>query len=778
MTHAHGCAHAASQSADAATAPDPVCGMTVKIEGAKHTFEHGGRPYYFCSARCRERFAASPASFLDPAPKPPPAAAAGVVHTCPMHPEIRQIGPGSCPLCGMALEPAQVSLDDGPNPELLDFSTRMWIAAALAVPVMALDMGAHLVGRPVLPPPWDAWAQAILATPVVWWAGWPFFVRGWASIVQRSPNMFTLIALGVGAAWSWSALAVLAPGLFPHSAHGGHGGPPLYFEAAAVVVTLVLLGQVLELRARERVGGAIKALLALAPRSARRVRADGAEEDVSIDAILVGDRLRVRPGEKIPVDGTTLDGESAVDESSFTGEPIPVTKRTGAALLGGSLNGSGSLLMRATRVGADTALSRIVQRVAEAQRSRAPIQKLADRVASWFTPAVVVVAVLTFVAWIALAPPPAVASGLAAAVAVLIIACPCALGLATPMGVMVGVGRGATAGLLIRDAEALQRLETIDTLAVDKTGTLTDGKPTLTAVETVEGFDESEALRIAAALERGSEHPIAAAILAGAEARKLPRSLASGFKAHIGKGIEGVVDGKPALLGGAAWLGERGVALGVMEAQAEGLRSEGATAMLLAVDGRAVAAIAVGDPIRSSAVDALVALRHQGVRIVMMTGDAPTTARAVAARLGIEEVHAGVAPEDKARLVAELKAAGRRVAMAGDGVNDAPALAAADVGIAMGGGADVAIESAGVTLLRGDLAGVVRALTLAKATMRNIRQNLALAFVYNVAAIPLAAGVLYPWTGLLLTPAVAALAMSLSSVSVIANALRLRTLNL
>jgi P-type Cu+ transporter len=755
---------------------DPVCGMTVDPATARHSLEHGGRRFFFCSAGCKSKFAAEPHRYLTPKAAAPESSA-GTIYTCPMHPQIRQVGPGACPICGMALEPVATSADDAPNAELADMTRRFWIGLALTVPVFALEMGGHLLGI-MLDSKVSGAIQLVLATPVALWAGWPFFVRGWASIVNRRLNMFTLIAMGVGVAWAYSVAAVLAPGAFPQAFRDEAGAVPVYFEAAAVITVLVLLGQVLELRARERTGGAIKALLNLAPKTARRLRADGADEEVALDQVQVGDRLRVRPGEKVPVDGELLEGRVAVDESLVTGESMPVTKEAGAKLVGGSLNKTGSFVMRAERVGADTLLARIVQMVAEAQRSRAPIQRMADQVSAWFVPAVLAAAATAFAAWAALGPEPRFAHALVAAVSVLIIACPCALGLATPMSIMVGVGRGAQAGVLIKNAEALERFETIDTLVVDKTGTLTEGRPALVAIRPAPGFDEAELLRLAASLERGSEHPLADAILRAATDRNLTLSEASDFDSPVGVGVRGTVDGRRIVLGGARMMAQEGADLAPLAAQAEEIQRDGATAVFAAVDGRLAGVLGVADPIKATTADAVRALRAGGVRLVMMTGDNRVTALAVARRLGIDDVEAEVLPEDKARVVARLRGEGRVVAMAGDGVNDAPALAAADVGVAMGAGADVAIESAGVTLLRGDLMGLARARRLSRAVMRNIRQNLVFAFVYNVAGVPIAAGVLYPAFGLLLSPQIAAAAMALSSVSVIANALRLRGVKL
>jgi Cu+-exporting ATPase len=745
--------------------------MSVDPVTAKHRFTYKGQEYLFCSGRCRERFAADPDSFLKPK-QPAPAAQAGTIYTCPMHPEIRQVGPGSCPICGMALEPEQVSLDDAPDPELIDMTRRFWIALALTLPVFVLEMGAHLGVMNLVSQTTSNWISLALATPVVLWAGAPFFARGWRSVVTRNLNMFTLIAMGTGVAWVYSVVATLAPQLFPPAFRDHHGAVAVYFEAAAVITVLVLLGQVLELRARNQTSGAIRALLGLAPKTARRIGADG-DEDVALDLIAVGDLLRVRPGEKIPVDGVVTEGRSSVDESMVTGESMPVTKAEGARVIGGTVNQSGGLVLRADKVGRDTMLSRIVDMVAKAQRSRAPIQRLADTVAGWFVPAVIAAAVLAFAAWATFGPEPRLSFGLVAAVTVLIIACPCALGLATPMSIMVGIGRGAHAGILVRDAEALERLETIDTLVIDKTGTLTEGKPKVVGITAAEGFEESELLRLAASVERSSEHPLAQAILNAATERGLNLADVSDFAAPSGKGASGTIDGKQVALGNAMLMSELKVATSALDSSAETARQGGATAIYVAIDGRAAGVIAIADPIKPSAQAALKALRSDGLRIVMLTGDNRTTALAVAKALGVDEVEAEVLPERKSEVVERLRKEGRRVAMAGDGVNDAPALAAADVGIAMGTGTDVAIESAGITLLTGDLMGLVRARQLSKATMRNIRQNLAFAFVYNAAGVPIAAGVLYPLFGILLSPMLGAAAMALSSVSVIGNALRL-----
>ncbi|MGY1424315.1 copper-transporting P-type ATPase [Lysobacter sp. A289] len=702
------------------------------------------------------------------------------IYTCPMHPEIRRDGPGNCPICGMALEPDVATADDGPNPELADMTRRFWIGLVLTLPVFVLEMGGHLFPaiHRLVPPTTSAWIQFALATPVVWWAGWPFFQRAWASLVTRNLNMFTLIAMGTGVAWTYSAVATLMPGLFPPAFRAADGSVAVYFEAAAVITVLVLLGQVLELRAREQTSGAIKALLDLAPKTARRIDASGEESDVPVEEVEIGDRLRVRPGENVPVDGVVVDGRSAVDESMVTGESMPVTRSVDDPVIGGTLNQSGALIIRAEKVGRDTLLSRIVQMVADAQRSRAPIQRMADRVSGWFVPAVIAAAIVTFIVWSIVGPEPRMAYGLVAAVSVLIIACPCALGLATPMSIMVGVGKGAQLGVLIKNAEALEHLEKVDTLVVDKTGTLTEGKPSVTGIVPAEGFDEEAILRLAAGVERASEHPLALAIVDAAKSRGIVIPDVTGFDSPTGKGVLGTVEGKFVSLGNAAFLAEQCVDTAALADQADGLRGEGATAIYIGVSGRAAGILAIADPIKDTTAPALQALRDDGIRIVMLTGDNRTTALAVARTLGIDEVEADVLPDGKSDVVSRLRAEGRVVAMAGDGVNDAPALAAADVGIAMGPGTDVAMESAGVTLLKGDLMGIVRARQLSEATMRNIRQNLLFAFAYNAAGIPIAAGVLYPFFGILLSPIIAAAAMTLSSVSVIGNALRLRLLKL
>jgi Cu+-exporting ATPase len=770
MDHEHSSPSPWSGEGGDACLTDPVCGMMVDPATSRHRFEHASNTFHFCCAGCRDKFAADPERFL--APKVQPPATPGSVYTCPMHPEIRQTGPGSCPICGMALEPITVTAEPGANPELVDMTRRLWIGAALTVPVVALDMLPHLGVN-------ANWPQLILATPIVVWAGWPFFRRGWDSLLHRSLNMFTLIALGTGAAWAYSIVATLAPGLFPAGFHAPDGDVAVYFEPAAVITVLVLVGQVLELRAREQTGGAIRALLNLAPKTARRITDSGDdEEEVPLEQIHPGDRLRVRPGDSVPVDGEVLDGAGAVDEAMVTGEAMPVTKRPGDHVIGGTINGTGALIIRADRVGSETVLARIVAMVAEAQRSRAPIQRLADFVAGWFVPAVIAAALIAFAAWAVWGPPPALAYALIAAVSVLIIACPCALGLATPMSIMVGIGKGASVGVLIRSAEALERLEKVDTLVLDKTGTLTEGRPRVVTVVRTGEWSETEVLTVAASVERASEHPLAAAVVAAAHERGMPLVEPENFRSLTGMGVTGEVGGKAVALGNSNLLRDLGIKLGELESTAEQLRRGGATALFLAVDGKAAAVIAIADPIKPTTSDALRLLRALGLRIVMLTGDNRTTAGAVAGRLDIAEVVADVLPADKHDLVRRLKHEGHVVAMAGDGVNDAPALAAADIGIAMGTGTEVAIASAGITLVKGDLTGIVRATLLSRATMRNIRQNLFFAFIYNAIGIPIAAGVLYPVAGILLSPVIAALAMSFSSVSVIANALRLRRLRL
>ena len=764
-------------SAAAGAAIDPVCGMSVDPATAQHKAEYAGETYYFCCNGCRTKFAADPEKYLKP--REPEPIIEGAIYTCPMHPEIRQVGPGTCPICGMALEPELATADSGPNPELLDMTRRFWIGLALAIPVMAVEMGGHFM-------PADKWLthananiiQFAFATPVVLWAGWPFFVRGAQSLVTRNLNMFTLIGMGTGVAYIYSLVATFAPGVFPPAFRGHDGSVAVYFEAASMITVLVAMGQVLELRAREATSGAIKALLKLAPTTARRVKEDGSDEEVALDAVAVGDQLRVRPGDKVPLDGVVLEGHSSVDESMVTGESMPVSKDKDARVIGGTLNASGSFVMRADKIGRDTLLAQIVQMVATAQRSRAPIQRLADQVSGWFVPTVIAVALIAFASWATFGPEPRFAFGLVAAVSVLIIACPCALGLATPMSIMVGVGRGAQAGVLIKNAESLERMEKIDTLVVDKTGTLTEGKPKVTAVVPLAGFDEGQVLRLAASVERGSEHPLAAAIVAAALARNIEIGTVRGFDAPAGKGVIGMVEGERLALGTAAFLKELNIDTSSLVDEAEKLRREGATAVMLAVDGKPAGVIAIADPIKATTPQALKALAADGIRVVMLTGDNRTTAEAVAKRLGIKEIEAEVLPDQKGAVIERLRKEGRVVAMAGDGVNDAPALAAAEIGIAMGSGSDVAIESAGITLLKGDLNGIVKARALSAAVMHNIRQNLLLAFVYNSAGVPIAAGILYPVFGILLSPIIAAAAMALSSVSVVGNALRLRRITL
>jgi Cu+-exporting ATPase len=749
---------------------DPVCGMAVDPATAKHRADYRGQTYYFCASGCRAKFVADPQKYLGK--REPEPVIEGAIYICPMHPEIRQQGPGACPICGMALEPEMPTADTGPNPELADMSKRFWVGLVLTIPVMVLEMSRHF-GLDLMSPALSNLYQFALATPVVLWAGWPFFVRGAQSLVTRNLNMFTLIAMGSGVAYVYSVIATFAPGIFPE-AFRGHGAPAVYFEAASMITVLVLVGQVLELRAREATSGAIKALLDLAPKTTRRVRDDGSDEEIALDSVAVGDKLRVRPGDKVPVDGIVLDGHSSIDESMVTGESMPVSKDKDSRVIGGTINKSGSFTMRADKIGRDTLLSQIVLMVASAQRSRAPIQRLADRVASWFVPTVIAVALIAFAAWATFGPEPRFAYGLVAAVSVLIIACPCALGLATPMSIMVGVGRGAQEGVLIKNAEALERMESVDTLVIDKTGTLTEGKPKVVAIVPAEGFDEAQVLRFAASAERGSEHPLAAAIVAAAAERKIDLAPVRGFNAPAGKGVVGMVERKRLALGNAAFLIELNIDTAALTEEAERLRQDGATAIFLGVNGKLAGVIAVADPIKPSTPDALKAVVASGLRVVMLTGDNRTTALAVAKRLGITEVEAEVLPDQKSAVIEKLAREGRVVAMAGDGVNDAPALAAAQVGIAMGTGSDVAIESAGITLLKGDLTGIVKARALSKAVMHNIRQNLFFAFIYNSAGVPIAAGVLYPLFGLLLSPIIAAAAMALSSVSVVGNALRLR----
>ncbi|MDP3377886.1 MAG: heavy metal translocating P-type ATPase [Brevundimonas sp.] len=779
--HNHASGHAccgAKASDGAATVKDPVCGMSVDPTATAHRASHDGQDYFFCSAECRTKFIGDPMRYLNPPVEAEPAVP-GAIYTCPMHPEIRQEGPGSCPICGMALEPETVTAEAPPNHELIDFTRRFWVGLVLTLPVFALEMGGHLANLHMfIPGQMSNWIQFALATPVVLWCGWPFFERGWTSLRTRRLNMFTLIAMGVGVAWLYSVVAVVAPTLFPPAFLKADGSAPVYFEAAAVITVLVLVGQILELRAREQTSGAIRALLDLTPKTARRIRADGIDEDVSLDQIAVSDRLRVRPGEKIPVDGELLEGRVAVDESMVTGESMPVTKDVGDRVVAGALNKTGSFIMRADKVGADTLLAQIVQMVAQAQRSRAPIQRLADTVSGWFVPTVIAIALLAAVVWGLVGPEPRLSYALVAAVSVLIIACPCALGLATPISIMVGVGRGAHAGVLIKNAEALERFEKVDTLVLDKTGTLTEGRPSVTAILPALGFVEADILRLSASLERGSEHPLADAIVRAAKDRDIPLTEAADFDSPVGRGVRGTIEGRQVALGNTRFLGELSIDVSALEPKAEALRHDGATAIFVAIDGKAAGVIGIADPIKATTPAAILALKAAGLRLVMMTGDNRTTAEAVARRLGIDEVQAEVLPQDKASVVQQLRSQGRIVAMAGDGVNDAPALAAADVGVAMGAGSDVAIESAGVTLLGGDLQGIVRARRLSRAVMGNIRQNLVFAFGYNALGIPVAAGLLYPVFGWLLSPALAALAMALSSVSVIGNALRLRAVRL
>jgi Cu+-exporting ATPase len=756
---------------------DPVCGMSVEPRTAQHRTEHAGRSYLFCSGRCHERFIAEPARYLTPSAAAPPTATKETQWTCPMHPQIVRAEAGSCPICGMALEPMMPAAGAAANPELRDMTRRFWVGVALSLPLLAISMADHIAKPAIdalIAPQSAVWVQLVLATPVVLWGGWPFFRRGWASLVRRRLNMFTLIALGTGVAYLYSLAAALAPGIFPSSFRTPEGQVALYFEAAAVIVTLVLLGQVLELRARSQTGSAIRALLDLAPKHARLVRDDGSEQDIPLEMVVVGNQLRVRPGEKVPVDGVVLDGHSAVDESMITGEPVPAEKAPGDRVSGATVNTSGSFVMHAERVGSDTLLAQIVHMVAEAQRSRAPIQSLVDAISAWFVPAVILTAAVTFVIWSIWGPPPTMGFALVNAVAVLIIACPCALGLATPMSIMVGTGRGARAGVLVKNAEAIEVMEKMDTLVVDKTGTLTLGTPHLVGITATGAVGEGELLRLVASLERGSEHPLAAAIVKGAEERGVKLGSVNDFASQTGKGVIGSVDGRRVAVGNQALFASLGVDPGGLPERADELRGEGQGVMLVAVDGRAAGLVAVADPIKESASGALEALRQEGVRVVMLTGDSHTTAQAVARRLGIDEVVAEVLPDQKASVVKKLQDQGRLVAMAGDGINDAPALAQAQVGIAMGTGTDVAMESAAVTLIKGDLQGIVRARRLSRATMRNIRQNLFFAFVFNALAIPIAAGILYPAFGLLLNPMIASAAMSLSSVSVIGNALRLR----
>ncbi|WP_188644618.1 heavy metal translocating P-type ATPase [Tsuneonella deserti] len=777
---ADGMHHGHDSDGEGALVTDPVCGMKVDARTAEHRHEHGRTVHYFCSAGCLQKFTADPSKYLI-AERPDPAviaAAPGTIWTCPMHPEIRRDGPGSCPICGMALEPLEPTLEEGPNPELADMTRRFWISAVFTVPLALLVVAQELIGIELLPMRTFVWVQFVLATPVVLWGGWPFFERFWASLKTRKLNMFTLIGLGIGVAYGYSVVATLAPDDFPASLRTMGGLVPVYFEAAAVITTLVLLGQVLELRARSATGQAIRSLLGLAPKTARRVHPDGSEEDIPLDHVQVGDLLRIRPGEKVPVDGLVSDGRSSVDESMISGEPVPVEKTAGDRVIGATVNGTGSLVMKADRVGRDTVLSQIVRMVAEAQRSRAPIQALADKVSAWFVPAVVLVALIAFAVWNFVGPEPRVAHALVNGVAVLIIACPCALGLATPMSIMVGTGRGAMAGVLVKNAEALELMEKIDTLVVDKTGTLTLGKPKLVGVTASGDFVQDDVLKLAAALERGSEHPLAAAIVEGAQERGLAIPVSSDFQSHTGKGVSGKVGGRAVFLGNKAMLADNGISTQALEGKADEHRADGEGVMFLGVDGALAGLVVVADPIKESAVEAVAELRRANIHVVMMTGDNRRTAEAVARRVGIDEVLSEVLPDQKQAKVEDLRRAGRRVAMAGDGINDAPALAAADVGIAMGTGTDVAMESAAVTLVKGDLSGIVRARHLSRATMRNIRQNLFFSFVFNAAGVPIAAGVLYPWFGILLSPIIAGAAMAFSSVAVIGNSLLLKKVRL
>ena len=775
---AAGCCSGGKETDDA-TVIDPVCGMTVDPAKTAHHADHAGHAYHFCSAGCRTKFLANPDAYLGDKPKPEPMATPGVMWTCPMHPEIRQEGPGTCPICGMALEPEEPSLDDAPNPELVDFTRRLWVAGALTIPLLVVSMFAEMLGLHVVSPAASPWVQLALTAPIVLWAGWPFFERGWTSLRTRHLNMFTLIAIGVGAAFLYSLVATLAPGIFPLTFRMHGGMVPVYYEAAGVVVTLVLLGQVLELRARAATGRAIRALMDLAPKTARRLRPDGSEEEVGLADVAAGDRLRVRPGEAIPVDGVVVEGRSSVDESMLTGEPAPVLKELDAAITGGTVNGTGSLVMEARAVGSDTMLARIVRMVAEAQRSRAPIQAVADRVSGWFVPLVVLISIATFITWSLVGPEPRMGHAILNAIAVLVIACPCALGLATPMSIMVGTGRGATAGVLVKNAEALQGLEKVDTLVIDKTGTLTEGKPKLIAVEPIGAVEENDMLALAAAVEGQSEHPLAHAIVVAAEERGLQLGTVTDFASQTGLGVSATVNGRSVVIGNAAQIRRIGADPKPLDAAADMHRKEGAGVILVAIDGALAGLLAVADPVRASAHDAIAALRKEGLRVVMLTGDNRGTADAVARAVGgLDDVRADLLPEDKARIIGELKGGGAKVAMAGDGINDAPALAAADVGLAMGTGTDVAIESAGMTLTRGDLSAIVRARKLAHATMRNIRQNLFFSFLFNGIGVPVAAGVLYPVAGILLSPMLAGAAMALSSFTVVLNALRLNAVKL
>ena len=763
----------------AATDKDPVCGMMVDSATTSHHATHGGSDYHFCSARCREKFVATPQVYVDGTLPGATSPKSGTIYTCPMHPEIRRDGPGTCPICGMALEPEEPSLDDAPNPELVDFTRRLWVSTALAVPLLILTMGTEFLNLHLVDPAYSPWIQLALTAPIVLWAGGQFFKRGWTSIITRKLNMFTLIAIGVGAAFVYSLVATFAPGLFPDTFRMHGGMVPVYYEAAGVVVALVLLGQVLELRARAATGKAIRALLHLAPKTARQINADGTETEIPLADVQTGDHLRVRPGEAVPVDGIVIEGRSSVDESMLTGEPLPVTKEATSALTGGTVNGTGSLVMEAQAVGSDTMLARIVRMVAEAQRSRAPIQAVADRISGWFVPLVIAIAILSFAVWSLVGPEPRIGHALLNAISVLIIACPCALGLATPMSIMVATGRGAHAGVLVKHAEALQAFEKVDTLVIDKTGTLTEGKPKLVAIETIGDLKEDELLALTAAVEARSEHPLAHAIVTAARERKLTLEEPENFEIQVGTGISAKVGGRAVVIGNAAQMLRIGVDPAPLNDAAEARRREGAGVMLVAADGKLAGLVAVADPIRANAREAIEALRKQGLRIIMLTGDNPTTAQIVADAVGgLDGVHAELKPADKARIVAELKASGAKVAMAGDGINDAPALAAADVGLAMGTGTDVAIESAGITLTKGDLAAVARARALAEATMRNIRQNLFFSFLFNGIGVPVAAGILYPVSGILMSPMFAGAAMAMSSFTVVMNALRLNRVKL
>ncbi len=783
-THSQRADHTDSGAADPAhdlLERDPVCGMHVDTRTAKHRYELADTPYYFCSERCLDKFKTDPERYLNPeraaAAVTPAEMVEGTIWTCPMHPQIRREEPGTCPICGMALEPLEPTVEEQANPELIDMTRRFWVSLALALPILVLVMGADLFGVRLLPVRTSVWVQFALATPIVLWGGWPFFDRFWASLKTRHFNMFTLIGLGVGAGYGYSVVATVAPQLFPASLRTMDGLVPVYFEASAVITTLVLLGQVLELRARAATGKAIRALLNLAPKTARRV-VDGRDEDVPIADIHVGDLLRVRPGEKIPVDGEVVEGHSSVDESMITGEPVPVEKTADDPVTGATVNGTGTLLIRAKRVGRDTMLSQIVRMVAAAQRSRAPIQKLADKVSAWFVPSVVAVSLVAFILWGLFGPAPPLSHAIVNAIAVLIIACPCALGLATPMSIMVGTGRGASAGVVIKNAEALELMEKIDTLVIDKTGTVTIGKPRLIAVQPAGGFSEADVLRLSAALERGSEHPLAAAIVEGADERGLRWPDSSQFESHTGKGVSGTVEGRRVALGNAAMLCDSGIDVGPLSEAANARRAEGQGVMYVGIDGQLAGLLVVADPVKETAAGAISELHRAGIRVVMLTGDNRRTADAVGREVGVDEVIADVLPDQKQATVDELKRDGRRVAMAGDGINDAPALAAADVGIAMGTGTDVAMESAAITLVKGDLRGIVRARHLSRAVMRNIRQNLFFAFVFNAAGVPIAAGILYPWFNILLSPIIAGAAMSVSSVTVIGNSLRLRGVKL